>query len=353
MDIVETKTLFFKEGSSDKFYTATIDEIEGEYRLSFVYGRRGASGQAGIKCEKVSLKTAKFEYDKLIKAKMSKGYKEDPNGVAYVGFEGKEDSTYRPQLLEPIGEDDLEFYLKDTAWCAQKKYDGRRKMIERNGKIVKSINRKGQYVGFPKEIETSVLELKEQNFIIDGEEIGAVFYAYDIVSIGNGSIDVKSMGYLNRYTVLRNLVLLAGNNLRLAPLSIGEKEKRTLLKTLHDNKEEGIVFKMADAPYSEGRNKTQVKFKFYSTCSCIVTCLNTKRSISLGILSDGRMRDIGGCAIPANKEIPKEGDIVEVRYLYAYKEGSLYQPFYLGVRDDISQEECLESQLKYKAENED
>ena len=29
MDIVETKTLFFKEGSSDKFYTATIDEIEG------------------------------------------------------------------------------------------------------------------------------------------------------------------------------------------------------------------------------------------------------------------------------------------------------------------------------------
>jgi len=42
--------------------------------------------------------------------------------------------------------------------------------------------------------------------------------------------------------------------------------------------------------------------------------------------------------------------IIEVRYLYAYKGGNLYQPTYLGVRDDISFEDCLISQLKYKKE---
>lgn len=41
---------------------------------------------------------------------------------------------------------------------------------------------------------------------------------------------------------------------------------------------------------------------------------------------------------------------VEIRYLYAYKGGSLYQPAFLGERDDIPAEECVLSQLKYKPE---
>jgi len=44
------------------------------------------------------------------------------------------------------------------------------------------------------------------------------------------------------------------------------------------------------------------------------------------------------------------GTLVEVRYLYAFREsGSIYQPFYLGERDDIPAEECTVDQLKYKA----
>ena len=44
--------------------------------------------------------------------------------------------------------------------------------------------------------------------------------------------------------------------------------------------------------------------------------------------------------------------IVEIRYLYAYPNGSLYQPTLLGVRDDIGIEDCSVKQLKYKAEEE-
>ena len=45
--------------------------------------------------------------------------------------------------------------------------------------------------------------------------------------------------------------------------------------------------------------------------------------------------------------------IVEVRYLYAYRGGCVFQPVYLGVRDDIPALECQIDQLKFKAEPEE
>jgi bifunctional non-homologous end joining protein LigD len=40
-----------------------------------------------------------------------------------------------------------------------------------------------------------------------------------------------------------------------------------------------------------------------------------------------------------------------VRYLYAHLGGSIFQPVYLGVRDDIRAEECVIGQLKYKSQS--
>jgi bifunctional non-homologous end joining protein LigD len=53
--------------------------------------------------------------------------------------------------------------------------------------------------------------------------------------------------------------------------------------------------------------------------------------------------------IPPNQAIPEKGDIVDVRYLYAYPGGSLYQPVYLGKRDDVGADQCGIGQLKYRA----
>ena len=54
--------------------------------------------------------------------------------------------------------------------------------------------------------------------------------------------------------------------------------------------------------------------------------------------------------IAPNKAIPAAGALVEIRYLYAYKGGSLYQATYLNERDDIEAGDCVLGQLKYKAE---
>jgi bifunctional non-homologous end joining protein LigD len=58
---------------------------------------------------------------------------------------------------------------------------------------------------------------------------------------------------------------------------------------------------------------------------------------------------VGNVTIPANHSIPAKGAIVEVRYLYAYPGGSLFQPVYLGKRDDVDMRACTVSQLKFKA----
>ena len=46
--------------------------------------------------------------------------------------------------------------------------------------------------------------------------------------------------------------------------------------------------------------------------------------------------------------IPVMGAIIECRYLYCFKGGSIFQPVYLGERDDIPPQECTLGQLKYK-----
>lgn len=59
---------------------------------------------------------------------------------------------------------------------------------------------------------------------------------------------------------------------------------------------------------------------------------------------------VGNVTIPPNKALPTAGALVEIRYLYAYKGGSLYQATYLGERDDLEVGDCVLGQLKYKAE---
>jgi hypothetical protein len=43
---------------------------------------------------------------------------------------------------------------------------------------------------------------------------------------------------------------------------------------------------------------------------------------------------------------------VEIRYLYAFKGGSLFQPFLIGVREDVEPNECTVTQCFFKVDDE-
>jgi bifunctional non-homologous end joining protein LigD len=189
--------------------------------------------------------------------------------------------------------------------------------------------------------------------VLDGEAVGETFHAFDLLT--KGAVDLRHQPYSIRYQELIDLVdPLANDALRYAPTASSEAQKRSLLQTLRAQEREGIVLKDSTAVYSPGRpasGGTQLKLKFYATASCIVSVVNKgRRSVALELIDrQGDRVTIGSVSIPVNQLIPAADQIVEVRYLYAYPGGSLFQPVYLGVREDEFMEECTVVQLKMKS----
>jgi bifunctional non-homologous end joining protein LigD len=134
-------------------------------------------------------------------------------------------------------------------------------------------------------------------------------------------------------------------------------DKERLFRHLQAGKKEGAVFKRLDAPYTPGRPNsggTQRKHKFYATCSAVVSKVNDKRSVELQLLNGKRWIPVGNVTIPANFNVPAVAEVVDVRFLYAFRESNaLYQPVYLGPRKDVEQHECVLCQLKYKSTGEE
>jgi bifunctional non-homologous end joining protein LigD len=357
--VVESISLFYKDGSSDKFYTASIEERNGAYAVPFSYGRRGTSGQSSLKIENVSLDAAKKIYTKLVNEKIGKGYKPDGTTVAYAGVTADKKSTgFIPQLPNPITEEEVESYFKDSRFGSQEKHDGKHIILIYNNGITKASNKKGFECGYPVEFEKAMKEMASFNnfnsIILDGEAIGSIYCVYDILAINTNSC--TGMSYAERYDKLSTLNFPDG--FKLSKLAYTEKEKREMCDRLYKSRKEGLVFKKLGASYTPGRPSTlgdMIKYKFYATLSTIVVeGRSGKRAVGMELIDDsGNRIHVGNVTIPPNKDVPKIGSVIEVRYLYCLQGGSLYQPTYLGVRDDIDIEECLMSQIKYKGTEED
>ena len=142
--------------------------------------------------------------------------------------------------------------------------------------------------------------------------------------------------------------------LRWVGTAISPDDKIAMFINLRQSNREGAVLKEIDASFSSGRPNsggTQLKYKFVESASFIVTARNAKRSVTLGLFDGNELVSTGNVTIPPNHEIPAKGEVVEVRYLYAFREsGSIYQSVYFGKRGDIPASECVTDQLKYKTE---
>ena len=351
----QSVSLYFRQGSSDKEYHASV-EAEGDgYVVNFAYGRRGSTLQTGTKTSApVDMGTATTIFAKLIAEKKAKGYIEGESGTPYQHTE-KCFTDVLPQLLNPIEEADLTTLLLDQNWCAQEKFDGKRLLLRKEGGAIHGINRKGLVAGLPSPVVAAAHALKG-DFILDGESIGEKLHVFDLLQL-NGK-NLRERPYEARATALVNMLAHGpGHHLLPAETAWSREEKKELLTTLRIQNREGIVFKRIDAPYVSGRpasGGTQLKHKFYATLSAVVGNVNDKRSIEIKLFTNNRLVTAGNVTIPANHDLPKVGQVIEVRYLYAFREsGCLYQPVYLGVRSDALQTECLVEQLKFKNSDEE
>ncbi len=192
-------------------------------------------------------------------------------------------------------------------------------------------------------------------FIPDGESVGDDYHAFDLLVL-NGE-DIRPLPYRKRLDSLMHLLASAQHRfIKYTETAFTTKQKIALLKRLKAQNREGIVFKRLDAPYTPGRPNSggpQLKFKFCAMLSAVVARINVQRSVEIRLLNIDGWQNCGNVTIPANHSIPKVGQVVEVRYLYAHQESNaLYQPVYLGPRDDVDVSECVMSQIKYKPEDE-
>jgi bifunctional non-homologous end joining protein LigD len=350
----ERITLYYREGSSDKVYHAAIEPVGDGFVVNFAYGRRGATLATGTKTSSpVDHDTAKNIFTKLVREKKTKGYTEGEDGIPYQHAD-KQASGILPQLLNPVEKRDVEWLLQDDAYCAQEKFDGRHLLVRKQDEDIAGINKKGLFVGLPETVANDLRTLPG-SFIPDGEAIGDDYHVFDLLE-RNGE-DLRPLPYRIRLMRLVNLLLSSTPHphVRLVETAFTTEQKTALWHRLRQENREGIVFKRLDAPYVPGKPNSggpQLKFKFVATVSAIVAKINAQRSVEVSLFKGRGLVSCGNVTIPANHDIPKVSDVVEVRYLYAFREsGVLFQPVYLGRREDVEPGECRVSQLKFKAES--
>jgi len=365
-------TLYYREGASDKVYQASIVPYHGSgyahasFLVTFAFGRRGSTLTTGQKTpQPVSLAEAQKIHAKLIKDKKAKGYTEDTSGTPAPVMQPAAKPVcpgYEriPMLLNSITDLEMNQLLLQDRWCAQEKHDGKRMTLEvyshggAGGKNFHATNKRGLPCGCPEPVAQAMRSLPF-NCIIDGECVGEVFHAFDLLALNNR--DLRSCAYRARLTALEDLLCDDGGNcqthLQCVETETDYESKAGLLEELRQRNAEGIVFKDVLAPWRSDRPNSggpALKFKFVETASCIVAKQNAKNSVGLVLLDqNGRHVPVGNVTIPPNHLLPPPFAVCEVRYLYAYPGGSLFQPVYLGPRDDVAREECTLSQLKLKA----
>jgi bifunctional non-homologous end joining protein LigD len=245
--------------------------------------------------------------------------------------------------------------IADSAYCAQEKFDGRRVLVKRGWETITGNNRKGIVIGLPDTIVKAALVLPG-DYVLDGECVGEKLFVFDLLELDGQNL--RTLSYNKRLAELLNLMAKAmQRSIVYAETAFSASQKARLLKDLRHRNKEGIVFKRLDSPYTPGRPNSggsQLKHKFCATLSAVVSRVNDKRSVEVRLLNDEGWQPAGNVTIPVNADIPLVGQVVEIRYLYAFPEsGAMFQPVYLGKRIDVTQMECTTKQLKFKAADEE
>ena len=346
-------TLYYKSGSSDKVYNASVEAKGNGFVVNFSFGRRGSTLQTGTKtASPVDFAAAKKIFDKLVAEKTAKGYSPGEAGTPYQQTDQEQRATgVVPQLLNAIEENQAAACLEGSDWWGQEKLDGKRVLIRKVGAEITGINRRGLSIALPEPVAALARKLGDDQWVLDGEAIGDVYVAFDLLE--SARVDLRSEPFSKRLKMLEKII--ADNSaapIRRVTTAQTKTAKAALLAQLKSANREGIVFKRHEAPYVAGRPASggdQVKLKFTATVSCLVAGVNgAKRSVALELLDGQRRVGVGNVTIPPGTPIPAAGQIAEIRYLYAFSGGSLFQPVYLGIRDDLTADACMIGQLKFK-----
>ncbi len=345
----ESIRLLSTKDGADKEYRVQLEQSGEGFIVTGFNGRRGGPLKAQPKITSpVPYEEAKKAYDALVKTKMKGGYNPADAGAEYViPADIGTPTGIKLHLLTQVPESEVERYINDDRYLAQEKYDGERRPVARRETVIGS-NKNSFQTTLPAAV-VDVLSALPQDTEIDAEQVGEVLFVFDVMKIaGECQRDVACLERKRKVDVLVNRL---GNPANIVSIetAVGTEAKRALYARLRAQRKEGIVFKLVDSSYCEGKTDDQIKIKFIESATLQVASIHpTKRSITVQAFDDmGVAVQLGSVTIPANYEVPRLGALVEVEYLYCVR--SLVQPVYRGERTDQTIESCSTRQLKYRA----
>jgi len=353
--------LVYSDAKSHKEYSVVIEQKGEGHVVNFAYGRVGGSLKTGTKTvEPVALESAQKIADKLIKDKTKKGYIPDDPSAPNMPVESvKMDVLFQCQLSNPVSPDDAREMLQSKRYVAQTKYDGeRRPLIIQDGQVM-AMNRNGTPVSVnPSFIEPLVdlANLSGGKLILDTEDMGTHLQVFDVLFVEGR--DLMQVPFHSRVVELDKLDLKTNSDVIRFVESVRiycKTQLDLILGFAKNSGQEGVILREYDAIYEAGRPNsggTSLKIKFTNDLSAIVKKqIGNRRSVNLVLLDDkGGEVDMGNVTIPANvANIPQEGDILDVQYLWALEGGKLIQPVYKRNRTgEIKPDACTLSQVVIK-----
>src|SRR5439155_21502000 len=163
------------------------------------------------------------------------------------------------------------------------------------------------------------------------EHTDSRIYHWDLLSIN--ATDLRIKPYEIRYVHLTHRFRGVSDVLRVCRTAMTTKAKRDFVTKMHSANAEGFMCKNRNAAYAGGRAGQHFKCKFVVTATFIVGIKPEKkandghRSIAVYLLDDTRYRFMGTVGVPDRYRLPKEGESVEVQYLYCHPvpDGKLIQ----------------------------
>jgi bifunctional non-homologous end joining protein LigD len=362
----ETIELYFRQGSSDKVYHLQLESVEEQWSVNAQWGRRGSALQSDTKVSSVAYAEAKRVYDRIIREKTGKGYciaqaTTNGNTPISVGLPSvKEHSGHAPELLTPIEEPEALQFVQDASWWFQQKFDGRRLAVQKTDGQYSGINKLGQLIPIDSRLTKCLESVRAQTFLVDGEITDSQFHLWDLLDIDG--TDLRIQPYEIRYARLGLVFRGVDEALRVCETAMTPKAKRAFVKVMHQSRAEGFVCKNRNAAYAGGRAGQHFKCKFVTTSSFIVgpkpaaKAADGHRSIGLYLVDEDRQRFMGTVGVPDCYALPRDGQIVEIRYLYCHPgpDGKVIQAKYFGkIRGDVALGDCSVNQLKLKADESD
>lgn len=360
-ELIQRIDLYYTNAAehSDKTFVVVLIRDDEGWRVDCANGKRDGTLKLRPKGAGLSEAAAQKLFQGIVKEKARGGYTTDVSGTPFAGVTLQGGSPHASaslpsrksgqpadgldrglMLLSVVDRTQMLSLSHDPRWRFEQKMDGERRPIRRAGTTVTGYNRTRQAVAFSSRIQDAFLALDASNFVIDGEQIGDVYYAFDLLELAGSSVEHQPLRV--RLTLLNTVLNGANPQVIQRPLAAeSTTDKQDLFARIEGADLEGVVGKDLDAPYEACRSRFQVKFKFHDTATVWCDGQNgAKRSVGISCLdAKGQRRSIGNVTIPANVSMPERDTFIEVRYLYRVGDGDLFQPVFDKHRPDCTEQD--------------